>query len=110
VSAIEALLLTVAVETPLYVAALVALRLAGPLPATALGVGVNLLTHPVLWRVLTVHPTQPWFVLAEGCVCLVEAVVLWLAVRRDPVLLLVLGIGANAASVAVGLLVGLLVG
>ncbi|NLT54168.1 MAG: hypothetical protein GXX79_06280 [Actinomycetales bacterium] len=105
-SAIEALLLTVAVETPLYAAALVALRLTGPALAMLLGVGVNLITHPVLWRVLTDHPALHWLALAEGCVCLVETGMLWLAVRRDPALLLVLGIGANAASVALGLLIG----
>ncbi|WP_460494150.1 hypothetical protein [Dactylosporangium cerinum] len=49
---IPALLLTLAVEVPLYVLALTALRLATPARAALLGVAVNLLTHPVLWWLL----------------------------------------------------------
>ena len=51
-----ALLVTLAVEVPLYVAALTALRLARPGRAALLAVGVNLLTHPVLWWYLTPRP------------------------------------------------------
>ena len=106
---LAALALTVAVELPLYVVGLVALRLAGPVRAVLLAVGVNLLTHPVLW--LVVAPTQTATVyLAEVGVCLVEAAVIRLVVRRDTLLAIALSLAANAASFGVGLLVSVGVG
>ena len=104
-TAVAALGLTIAVELPLYVLGLGVLRLAGPVRALLLGVGVNLLTHPVLWFVLAPDPTAVRIVVAEVVACLVEAAVIWLVVRRDGALLVVLALGANAASFSVGLLI-----
>lgn len=104
-TALAALGLTVAVEAPLYVLGLLALRLARPLRAVLLGVGVNLLTHPILWYTLAPDPTATRLLVAEVVVCLLEAAVLWLVVRSEGVLLVVLAIGANAASFGVGLLI-----
>lgn len=101
---IPALLLTLAVEVPLYALALAALRLATWPRAVLLGVVVNLLTHPVLWWSLAPRPSLAALWGAEAVVVLAEAAVLWLACRRDPVLLLVTSLGANAASVLIGLL------
>jgi hypothetical protein len=100
---IRALLLTLAVEVPLYVLALTALRVATPRRALLLGVGVNLLTHPVLWWSLAPTPSAAALWGAEAAVVVVEAAALWLACRRDPVLLLVASLGANAASLLIGL-------
>ena len=106
VSQVTALALTLAIEVPLVATALTGLRLARLGRAVLLGVGVNLVTHPVLWWALAPHadPARFWF--AEGCVCAVEAVLLWLGltVRRDFTALVVLSVGANAAAAAAGLL------
>jgi Na+/melibiose symporter-like transporter len=101
-----ALALTLAVEVPMIGLALTGLRLARIGRAVLLGMGVNLLTHPVLWWALAPRPDPARFWFAEGCVCAVEAVLLWLglAVRRDFAMLVVLSVGANAASAAAGLL------
>lgn len=101
---IPALLLTFAVEVPLYALALTALRLAPAGRAVLLGVVVNLLTHPVLWWFLTPRPSAGRFWGAEAAVVVAEAAVLLLACRRDPALLLVTSLGANATSVLIGLL------
>ena len=104
-TAIAALGLTIAVELPIYVLGLGVLRLASPARAVLLGFGVNLLTHPVLWYVLAPDPTAVRILVAEVVVCLVEAAAIWLVVRRDGALLVVLALGANAASFSVGLLI-----
>ena len=105
VSQAAALALTLAVEVPLICLALTGLRLAGLGRAVLLGVGVNVITHPVLWWSLAPRPDPVRFWFAEACVCAVEAVLLWLglAVRRDFAMLVVLSVGANAASAAAGL-------
>jgi hypothetical protein len=94
--------LTVAIELPVYVTGLVALRLLPWHRALAAGLAVNVATHPLLWWTLSERPR--WWTGAEAVVCLVEALLLLAAVRRDPVVLLALSIAANAASLAVGLL------
>jgi hypothetical protein len=101
---IPALLLTLAVEVPLYVLALAGLRLASWRRAVLLGGAVNLLTHPVLWWFLAPRPDAVRFWGAEAAVVVVEAAVLFLACRRDPAVLLVTSLGANAVSVLMGLL------
>jgi hypothetical protein len=110
---LPALLLTLAVEVPLYTAALVALRLARWWRAAALGVLVNLLTHPALWLFLVPHPAAARFWTAEALATIVEAAMLVsaLAGRRQeprnpwsPALLLVVSLGANACSLLMGLL------
>lgn len=100
-----ALALTIAVEAPLYVAGLLALRLAGPLRALLVAVGVNLVTHPLLWLALVQAATPARVLAAEAGVCLVEAAVIRVVVGRDTALALLLAVGANAASFAVGLAV-----
>ncbi|MFB9181591.1 hypothetical protein ACFFX1_25930 [Dactylosporangium sucinum] len=101
---LTALLLTLAVEVPLYTVALAGTRLAGWRRAAALGLVVNLLTHPVLWWFLAPRPSAVRFWAAEAAVALVEAAVLAVAIRRDRLLLLVVSVGANACSVLTGLL------
>jgi hypothetical protein len=107
VSFAAALLLTLAVEVPLYVAALTALRLARPVRATLLAVAVNLLTHPVLWFLLAPRPALGALVVAEVAVWAVEAGLVWLALRGRPALPVaaVVSAGANAASILAGVLV-----
>lgn len=100
-----ALLATLAIEVPLYAAALTALRLARPARAALLAVAVNLLTHPLLWWWLAPRPGAGRLAVAELLVWAAEAGVLWLAVRRQPVVLAVVAAGANAASLLAGLLV-----
>jgi len=103
-----ALLLTLAVEAPLYAAALrLGWRLAwwrGVAPALL----VNALTHPVLWSLLAARPGHGGYPLllavAEVGVCVVEWAVLALVLRRDRGALLVVCAGVNAASVLAGLL------
>lgn len=109
-TALGALVVTVVVELPLYVAALVMLRLARPARAVLLAIGVNLLTHPVMWHVLAPSPTIDRVVAAELCVAVVEAAVIWLFVRRDAAMVFLVGLGVNAASFGVGMLVNAAVG
>ena len=119
-----ALVITLGVEVPIYVAVLSFARLLRGARAVAAAVGVNVLTHPVVWVVLTAHPG--WFVPVEVGVCLVEAVLLvgavamwgaaglrdaaelrgaaalWGIARRDAGLLLLVAVVANSASVLAG--------
>jgi hypothetical protein len=99
-----ALVITLAVEVPIY---LVVFRAAGLLCGwrrLLVAAGINLATHPVLWLVLSAHPG--WFLPAEAGVCLAEAGLLWwLAGRRAGMLLLVTAVAANTASVLIGLAV-----
>jgi hypothetical protein len=94
--------LTVAVELPVYVAGLTALRLLSWGRAVVAGLAVNVATHPVLWWFLSGHPRR--WIGAELVVCAVEALMLFGAVRRDPVVLLFLSVAANATSLLAGLL------
>ena len=100
-----ALLLTLAVEVPLYAAALIALRLCRPALAVATAAGVNLLTHPALWWLLAPQPSVARVAAAELAVWVAETALLWLVVRRRPGVLAVVSAGANAASVLAGLAV-----
>ena len=100
-----ALLVTVAVEVPLWVAGLLALGLCGPVRATIAGVGVNLLTHPVLWHALDPGPSLGLVLAAEACVVVIEAAVVRLVIGRAVGLAALLALGTNAASLAVGLVV-----
>ena len=103
-----ALLLTVAVEAPLWVAGLRATGSSAPLRGLAVAIGVNLLTHPLLWTVLAPAPALTSVLAAEGCVVLVEAAVVRLVTGRGPGVALLLALGANAASLACGLLLTVL--
>jgi hypothetical protein len=104
VSQATALGLTIAAELPWWVLGLVALRLTRWPAALALGIAVNLLTHPVLWWALAPHPGLTRFTLAELAVWAVETLTTFLVLRRGLPLLAVLSLGANATSVAIGLL------
>lgn len=101
---LRALLLTLAVEVPLYTAALVALGRAGVAKAAALGVLVNLVTHPALWLFLNPHPGPARFWSAEALATAIEALILIRALKSDKGLLVVIAVGANASSLLIGLL------
>jgi hypothetical protein len=72
----------------------------------ALGIGVNLATHPVVWWSLWPWRDRPayplWVLLAEAAVCAAEWLLLRWRLRRDATLLAVVVVGVNAASVAAG--------
>jgi hypothetical protein len=104
-SQVTALLLTLAVEVPLYVAAVLALGLARFWRALALAVVVNVLTHPVLWSTLGADPPILRVAAAEVVVWLVETAILWLALRRRPALVALVAAGANAGSILAGALI-----
>ncbi|WP_432833182.1 hypothetical protein [Dactylosporangium sp. CA-092794] len=103
---LRALLLTLAVEVPLYTAALVALRLATLRRAVLLGAVVNLVTHPALWLFLAPHPDALRLWTAEGLATGIEALILIKAINRDKALLAVVAVGANASSLLIGLIAG----
>jgi hypothetical protein len=97
-----ALALTLVVEVPVFV---VVFQFAGLLPgwrAWTGAVGVNLVTHPVVWLLLSARPG--WFVPAELGAAAVEALLLWAWTRRDLALLALTAVVANTASVLAGVL------
>jgi hypothetical protein len=104
VSQLAAFGLTLAVELPWYAAGLVALRLVRLRWALVLGVLVNAVSHPLLWWWLAPHPSFTRLAVAEAGVWLLEALLLFAAIRREPALLLVLSLAANASSLLIGLL------
>jgi hypothetical protein len=58
-----------------------------------------------LWWSLAPRPDLGRLAVAEALVWLAEAGLLWLALRRRPLVLAVVSAGANAASLLAGLLV-----
>jgi hypothetical protein len=102
-----ALALTVAVEVPVYVAAVTSASAARFRRTAAAAVMVNLVTHPLLWWFLSrvpAHGYWVWFAVAEGVVCLVEGALLaWWLRLRGPVPYAA-SVAANAASVIAGML------
>jgi hypothetical protein len=108
-SALQALGLTLAVEVPVLAAFARAAGWAGWGRALVGAVGVNVVTHPVLYAVSTGFGA-PWqLVGAEVAVVAVETALLvaWWRVRagEDAVTLALVVLAANAASTALGLLV-----
>ncbi|MEW1864971.1 hypothetical protein OG896_32010 [Streptomyces sp. NBC_00669] len=103
----SALALTMAVEVPVYVAAITTASPARYGRTAAVAVMVNLVTHPVLWWFLSRVPAGgywPAFTVAEGVVCLVEgALAAWWLRLRGPVPYAA-SVAANAASVIAGML------
>jgi hypothetical protein len=117
-----ALAVTLMVEAPLYVTALVGLWRVPVRRALAAALVVNVATHPVAWWSLVPFAGQPWYlwlVLAvELAVCAVEWALLaalcrralrrWAPPRRafparvDVALLGLVVVGVNAASVLAG--------
>ena len=106
--ALQALVLTLAVEVPVLVAFARAAGWAGWGRALVGAVGVNVVTHPVLYAVSTGFGS-PWQLAgAEVVVTVVETALLcwWWRVRgrEDAVTLALAVVAANAASTALGLL------
>ena len=106
-----ALALTLAVEVPVYAAALTAAspvrsaRAPGPRQAAVAALLVNLLTHPLLWWFLRgrsgVHGTVA-FALAECAVCAVEGALVARLLRIGGPVPYTASVAANAASVLAG--------
>ncbi|MFI6443501.1 hypothetical protein [Kitasatospora sp. NPDC050543] len=107
-----ALALTLLVEVPLYVAALVPVGRVRPVRATVAAVAVNALTHPPLWWFLGHFAAGAaaayWtaFGLAELAVCVVEAVLLRALLGARGPLPYAASLTANAGSLLAGLLLG----
>ena len=99
--------LTVAVEVPVYVAAVTPASTARFRRTAVAAAMVNLVTHPLLWWFLSRVPTRgywPAFAVAESVVCLVEgALMSWWLRLRGPVPYAA-SVAANAASVIAGML------
>jgi hypothetical protein len=107
VNYLAALVLTVAVEAPLYGLSLPRLGDVERRAAAGAGAVVNLVSHPLAWFVAwplfrTVVRPGPAFVAVEVLVVTGE----WMGLRRwrrfDPPLLAALVVAVNAASIAAG--------
>lgn len=104
--------LTCVIEIPVYLLAFVALgwirsprRPDAPLSAArgvALGLGVNLLTHPAFWAAAHRLPGLATVIVGELAVVTIEAVVVLAVVRRRPLSCLAVALLANAASAVLG--------
>ena len=101
-----ALALTLSVEVPVYVVALRTGGLASPGRALVAAVGVNLVTHPAVWLVVSGAGSAYWvsFAAAEVLAWVAEAAILYVWLRRDPVLVGLTTLVANAGSCLAGLL------
>jgi hypothetical protein len=99
--------LTLLCELPIYVLAL-RRPLGGVVRALAVGVAVNIATHPLAWT-LAVGRLLPWLAI-EGLVTVAEAAMIFAAAhalgRRLPVHeSFLVALAANAFSAGVGLIV-----
>ena len=108
-AALRALALTLAVEVPVLVAFARAAGWAGWGRALVGAVGVNVVSHPVLYAASTGF-RSPWqLVGAEVAVAAVETALLvagWrVRAREDAMTVALAVVAANAASTAIGLLV-----
>lgn len=97
-----ALALTLIVEVPIYTGLLSHAGLMRRIPAIGAAVGVNLVTHPVVWLVVG-HSGWVGFALAEVGAWVVEAALLYAVVRARVWLLLTVSLVANSASLLAGL-------
>ncbi|GAA2105820.1 hypothetical protein GCM10009841_24960 [Microlunatus panaciterrae] len=70
--------------------------------AALLGLGANLLTHPLLWSVSLRLDSVGQLLGAEAGVVVVEALITWTVVRRQLGWSLLLSLGTNSASLLVG--------
>jgi hypothetical protein len=106
---VAALGLTIAIESPIYGLLLHVIERTPIRRGIAAGVVVNLVSHPiaflalfpVLFRLLGVLSA---LIVVEIVAISVEASLLWLRGRRDPLVLLGISYLANAASLSLGLL------
>lgn len=111
---LPAFAVTLLVEVPVYLAALTLAAGVRWRRAVLMAIGVNVVTHPLLWwtlRPLTASPAYPYLFLgAELTACLVEWALLVAWTRRpgrtpgDLAVLAAASVTANAASVLAGLL------
>lgn len=69
-----------------------------------LAVGVNMLTHPLLFW-LTTGQSRSWLLMFEVVVVIVEAAVIWLVTRRDGAWVLLTSFAANALSLGLGVII-----
>ncbi len=101
-----ALAVTLLVEVPVYVMALRAGGAASGWRAFAAALGVNLVTHPLVWLVVSGAGSAYWasFAAAEVLAWLIESAILLVWLRRDPVLIGLVALVANAGSCLTGLL------
>ena len=102
-----ALILTLVVEVPIYTGLLSKAGLFRPIRATVVGSGVNLVTHPLAWLVISLagHDYWPVFWTTECAVWLTEAGLLYAVARQRLRLLAVIALTANTASLLTGLTV-----
>jgi Kef-type K+ transport system membrane component KefB len=118
-----ALLLTCAIEVPAYLAAFWALGWSRSRPslfrplttrtALALGLAVNLISHPVLWMISLRYGRTGQLIIAESCVAVIEGLLIFAVVAlregtetRQSRLgwSLLTALGVNALSLLVGLI------
>jgi hypothetical protein len=97
-----ALALTLIVEVPIYTGLLGQVGVLRRFPAIVAAIGVNLVTHPLVW-LATRHAGWAVFTLAEVGAWLVEAGLLYAVVRTRGRLLLAVALVANSASLLAGL-------
>jgi hypothetical protein len=99
-----ALLLTLTIEAPVYVPALVRGLGWDPWAAVGAAVGINLITHPLVWLILPSGGRAYWTLLpvVEVGAWLVEFALLAVVARRRYAMLLMTALLANAASLTVG--------
>ena len=109
----EALLLTLAIEVPIAVGLVAALRWTSPrrlLLVAASSLAASTWTHPLLWMVepllaATIRDRALRLGLLEAGIALVEAAVYWLAAGLPPRRALLVSVVANGASLGAGLLI-----
>ena len=100
--------LTLAIEVPVYVAALSLVGSVRPWRAVVLGVAVNVVSHPLLWFVLVPalrdlgEPTA--ILIAELAVLVGEAAALFVSLRQDRWVALPAAVVANGMSFLAGVL------
>jgi hypothetical protein len=98
---LAALLLTVAVEAPLYALALRRWLGEPSRHGLAAGLLLNASSHPLAWLLLYQHAGSG-LATVEAFAVAWEAALLWLWLRREPGLLAGLALVANAVSLGLG--------
>ncbi len=104
------LVLTFALEIPLYAMGLLALLGVRSTSGVRAGFAVNAFTHPVAFLVAVPLASPVWgygatLAIVELGVWIAEATLLWAWLRRQPWTLLALSLVANGTSLSVGMLV-----